>query len=229
MHFATIVCLCISTASAVNHYGLLPTEDVRSMIEQHVQKFMNDDLTITSIFTTDSHNTHDGADFLTSELGIFNKTVFDIFTPSAHRSSALEPRSPVDNECKNHGNIEDNLSQDQIGHVCNGMAAAAGTGVSGIITVVESKICVEAGTGHTLNSCKTIVSMFNFASSTLAVLEVKQYCPRFLSFFVKCKGADAEGHAKRGDIEMTAFNSQKDYNCDKANKEETKCVESHVG
>lgn len=98
-----------------------------------------------------------------------------------------------------------------------------------IIAVVESKICVEAGTGHPLDSCKTIMSMFNFASSSLTLLEVKHYCPRFLSFFVKCNGADAEGHAENGNIEMTAFNSQKDYNCENANEDGTKCVESHGG
>lgn len=37
------------------------------------------DMNLTSLFTTDHHNSHDGADFLAAELGIFNKTISEVF------------------------------------------------------------------------------------------------------------------------------------------------------
>lgn len=228
MHFTILFCLCISTASAVNHYGIMPSEDVHSMVEEQAQKFLDNNLRLVSLFTTDSHHSHDGSDFLSSELGIFNQTVLDLFA-SPVSSRAIEARGPVDNKCQGHGNIEDNLSKDQIFQVCTSLATAAGIGVNTIIGVAESKICVEAGTGHPLESCKSIMGMIKFGGPTMTFAEVKEYCPQFLSFFVKCKGADAKGYAENRNLEMTAFNSQKDYNCDKANKDGSRCVESNVG
>lgn len=127
------------------------------MIKEQAQKLLNIDMRLASVFTTDSHHTHDGSDFLSSELGIFNKTVYDIFTSSTNGSeeSAIEARAAINGQCQGHGRIEDNLSKDQITQLCIGMNGAATTGVAAIIHVIESKVCVEAGTGHPLESCKT--------------------------------------------------------------------------
>lgn len=57
---------------------------------------------------------------------------------------------------------------------------------------------------------------------------VSTYCPAFLSLFVKCKGADAQGHhVNNKDIDMTAFNTQKDRNCDGPTRGE-KCTEVYA-
>lgn len=36
-----------------------------------------------------------------------------------------------------------------------------------------------------------------------------------------CRGHDVEATADNEGLEMTAFNGQKDYDCDKANKDDT--------
>lgn len=116
MHLATLVCFYISAASAVQHYGIMPSEDMHSMIEEQAQKLLNIDMRLASVFTTDSHHTHDGSVFLSSELDIFNKTVYDIFTSSTDGSeeSAIEARAAINGQCQGHGRIEGNLSKDQI-------------------------------------------------------------------------------------------------------------------
>lgn len=230
MHLASFICFCISAVSAVKHYGLLPSEDIHNSIEEYAQKLLDHDLRLVSIFTTDSQFTHDGSDFL-SEMGISNQTIFDLFATSTFdtRDSAIEARAPISNECKGHGNIQDNLSELQIDMACGAISQVAAGGVSTIIEVIESRICTEAGTGHPVPSCKTIVGFIKTSSSGFTGVEILKYCPNFLSFFVKCKGADAQGYAENKHLEMTAFNSQKDYNCDNANKDGSRCIESSVG
>ena len=170
---------------------------------------------------------HDGSDFLSSEMGIFNKTVSDVFVSLTHGSSesALEARDNVDGQCQGHGQIEDHLSDFQIKMICGAISQAANGAVSTIIEVIESNLCTEAGTGHPVPSCKTIVGFIKVSSGGFTGVEVGNYCPNFMSLFVKCKGSDAKAYAKNKKIEMTAFNSQKDYNCDKAGE---KCIETSV-
>ncbi|OJJ73112.1 hypothetical protein ASPBRDRAFT_194076 [Aspergillus brasiliensis CBS 101740] len=227
MHLATLACFCISAASAVKHYGIIPSEDAHNLIEEHAKKLLDNDLRLVSVFTTDYHHTHDGSDFLSSEMGIFNKTVFDIFVSPTDNSSAsaLEVRDNVNGKCQGHGQIEDHLSDFQIKMICGAISQAAGSGVSAIIEVIESNLCTEAGTGHPVPSCKTIVGFIKNTSAGFTGLEINNYCPDFMSLFVKCKGSDAEGYAENKEIVMTAFNSQKDYNCDKAG---VKCIETSV-
>lgn len=124
MHLATLVCFCISAASAVKHYGLTPAEDVKNMVENHAQALSENDMNLTSLFTTDHHNSHDGADSL-----------------------------------------------------------AAG-GMGSIIGVVDSKICVEAGTADPLPSCKGIFAFVNTSDSTFTGITVNAYCPQFLPVFL---------------------------------------------
>ncbi|KAJ9209563.1 hypothetical protein DTO166G4_8847 [Paecilomyces variotii] len=230
MHLATLVCFCISAASAVKHYGLTPTEDVKNMVEYHARALSGNDMNmnLTSLFTTDSQNFHDGADFLAAELGIFNKTIADVFPPHSFKigNSSLQARSAINGECQGHGNIEDNLSSNQITAVCAAMTSAAVGGVTGLIGVVDSKVCVEAGTGHPLPSCKSIFAIINTSGVTFTSITVNTYCPQFLSFFVACHGADAEATASSDSaLELTGFNSQKNYNCQGPHPNE-KCIET---
>ncbi|CAK48942.1 hypothetical protein An07g05710 [Aspergillus niger] len=227
MRLATLACFCISAASAVKHYGMDPSEDTRNLIEEHARKLLDNDMRLVSVFTTDYHHTHDGSDFLSSEMGIFNKTISEIFVSSTHGSSesALEVRDNINGKCQGHGRIEDNLSDFQIKMICGAISQAAGGGVSAIIEVIESNLCTEAGTGHPVPSCKTIVGFIKTTSAGFTGLEINNYCPDFMSLFVKCKGSDAKAFAEDKKIEMTAFNSQKDYNCDNAG---VKCIEASV-
>ncbi|KAL4894402.1 hypothetical protein BDV59DRAFT_200753 [Aspergillus ambiguus] len=206
----------------------MPPANVHSMIEEHAEKLLDQDLKLVASFTTDMHHTHDGMDFLEAELGIFNKTVYDLFSTPAYQPNALEARAAVNGECKGHGNIEDNLSENQIEQICIATPLSAMSGVWSIIHVIESKLCVEAGTCHPLESCKTVTGYLKMAGPGLTSFEVKKYCPDFLSFFVKCKG-NAEATAENRGLEMTTFNSQKDYNCNKANKENARRSEQTIG
>jgi hypothetical protein len=228
MHLAALVCFCVSAASAVKHYGMVLSEDAHTMIEDYAQKLLDNNMRLVSIFTTDSHHTHDGSDFLSSEMGIFNQTVFDMFVSPTDVSgeSAIEARNPVNGQCQGHGNIQDNLSDFQIKMACGAISQAAAGGVSTVIEVIESKICTEAGTGHPVPSCKTIIGFIKVSGAGFTGLEINNYCPDFLSFFVKCKGSDAKAYAEDKNVEMTAFNSQKDYNCDHTKE---KCIEEAVG
>ncbi|KAF4221535.1 hypothetical protein CNMCM5878_008783 [Aspergillus fumigatiaffinis] len=200
------------------------SEDAHAMIEDYAQKLLDNNMRLVSIFTTDSHHTHDGSDFLSSEMGIFNQTVFDMFVSPTDVSgeSAIEARSPVNGQCQGHGNIQDNLSDFQIKMACGAISQAAAGGVSTVIEVIESKICTEAGTGHPVPSCKTIIGFMKVSGAGFTGLEINNYCPDFLSFFGKCKGSDAKAYAEDKNVEMTAFNSQKDYNCDHTKE---KCIE----
>ncbi|OJI82037.1 hypothetical protein ASPTUDRAFT_45397 [Aspergillus tubingensis CBS 134.48] len=227
MHLATLACFCISVASAVKHYGMIPSEETHDLIEEHAKKLLDNDMRLVSVFTTDYNHSHDGSDFLSSEMGIFNKTVFDIFVSSTHGSSesSLEARDNINGQCQGHGRIEDNLSDFQISMICGAISQSANGGVSAIIEVIESNLCTEAGTGHPVPSCKTIVGFIKTTSAGFTALQINKYCPDFMSLFVKCKGSDAKAFAENKHIQMTAFNSQKDYNCDKA---VVKCIESSV-
>lgn len=227
MHLAALICFCISATNAVKHYGMIPSVDVHNTVQEHAKKFLENDMELVSVFTTDNHHVHNGSDFL-SEIGIYNKTVNDIFALSTHssRESAIGARNPVNGKCQGHGNIHDNLSDDQIKLICGSLAGGAGQAVSTIIEVVESKVCTEAGTGHPLQSYKTIVGFFKGTGQGFTTIEVNNYCPAFLSFFVGCKGNNAKAHAESNKIEMTVFNSQKDYNCDTTKE---KCIETTVG
>lgn len=102
MHLAILICVCISAASAVKHYGMIPSEAAHDMVEEHAKNLLDNDLKLVSVFTTDSHHAHDGIDFLSSEMGIFNKTIFDIFTSSTlgSRENAIEARGPVKGKCE---------------------------------------------------------------------------------------------------------------------------------
>lgn len=227
MHLATLVCFYLSVASAVKHYGMMPSEDMHNMIEQHAKELSDNDMKLVSVFTTDNNRTHDGADFLSSEMGIFNRTVFDMFTSTTHnsRGNAIKARDPVNGQCQGHGQVQDNMSDFQINMVCGAISQSAGGSVNSIIEIIESKICTQAGTGHPVPSCKTIVGFIKFTSAGFTGLEINKYCPDFLSLFVKCKGSDAKAYADNKNIEMTAFNSQKDYNCDKSGG---KCDETSI-
>lgn len=215
----------------MKHYGMIPSEEAHSTIEEHAKKLLDNDMRLVSVFTTDNHHAHDGSDFLSSEMGIFNKTVSDIFTLSTHgsRGSAIEARAPVNGQCQGHGQIQDNLSEFQIDMVCGAISQAAAGSVHTIISVIESKMCTEAGTGHPLPSCETVVGFFKVSGAGFTGVEVNKYCPNFLSLFVGCKGSNYEAYAENKNVEMTAFNTQKDYNCDNADKTDAKCIESTAG
>lgn len=230
MQLAALFCFCISAASAVKHYGLTPTEDVRNIVNHRVQAFSGDVMNLTSLFTTDALHNHDGADFLAAELGIFNKTLADVFPPHTSSSghNSIQARAIVEGQCQGHGKIEDNLSSLQINSICYSLAGAAASPITAIIGVIDSNACVESSSGHSVGLCKTIFMMINTAGTTFTGGMVSTYCPAFLSFFVKCKGADAQAHpVNNKDIDMTAFNTQKDRNCDGPTGGE-KCTEVHV-
>lgn len=125
--------------------------------------------------------------------------------------------------------IEDNLSSDQITAICGTIAAGATGSVKGIIGVVDSKVCVEAGTGHPLPSCKSIFGFINTSGTTFTSITVNAYCPQFLSLFVSCHGSDTQATARSNNaFEMTGFNSQKNYNCQGDDHEDTKCIVTSV-
>lgn len=230
MYLATLFCFCISAASAVKHYGLTPTEDVRNMVDHHVQALSGNDMNLTSLFTTDHLHAHDGADFLAAELGIFNKTIADIFAShaSSFENSPIQARSSINGKCQGHGNIEDSLSSLQINTICYAIASGAAGGVTAVVGVVDSKVCVEAGTGHPLPSCKSIFAFINTAGTTFTGGMVNTYCPQFLSLFVSCHGSDTQATARSNKaFEMTGFNTQKDYNCKEPHQGE-QCVATTV-
>ncbi|KAJ5516454.1 hypothetical protein N7527_008014 [Penicillium freii] len=129
--------------------------DVQNMVEKHALGLLGNDINLTSLFTTDHHNSHDGADFLAAELGIFNKTIAELFpSPSFDfGDSALQARNPINGKCQSHGNIQDNLSQNQIIAVCATITAGAAGGVGKLIVVVDSKLCVEADFWHNIYWC----------------------------------------------------------------------------
>lgn len=171
-----------------------------------------------------------GADFLAAELGIFNKTIAELFpSPSFDfGDSPLQARNPINGKCQGHGNIQDNLSKNQITAVCATVAAGAAGGVGQLIAVVDSKLCVEAGTGHPLPSCKSIFAFIQTSGTTFTGVTVNAYCPQFLSLFVSCHGSDTKATARSDSaFEMTGFNSQKDYNC-KGDHEGEKCITANV-
>ncbi|CAG8903864.1 unnamed protein product [Penicillium egyptiacum] len=198
MHLATLVCFCISTASAVKHYSLTPAMDVQNMVENHAWGLLGNDMNLTSLFTTDHHNSHDGADFLAAELGIFNKTIAELFpSPSFDFGDGpFQARNPINDKCQGHGNIQDNLSENQITAVCATVAAGAAGGVGQLIAVVDSKLCVEAGTGHPLPSCKSIFAFIQTSGTTFTGVTVNAYCPQFLSLFVSCHDSDTKATAR---------------------------------
>ncbi|ODM21320.1 hypothetical protein SI65_02163 [Aspergillus cristatus] len=227
MHLAALICFCISATNAVKHYGMIPSVDVHNTIQEHAKKFLENDMELVSVFTTDNHHVHNGSDFLT-EIGIYDKTVADIFASSIHSSgeSAIGARDPVNGKCQGHGNIQDNLSDAQIKLICGGLSQVAAGSVNAIIEVVESTVRTEAGTGHPLPSCKTIIGFFKFTGAGFTGVEANNFCPDFVSLFVGCKGSDTKAYAENNKIEMSAFNSQKDYNCDNGGE---KCIETTVG
>lgn len=98
---------------AVKHYGLTPTENV---IKNLGQALLGNDMNLTSLFTTDHHNSHDRADFHAAELGAFNKTIAGVFpSPSfGFGKSSLQARNLFNSQCQGHGNIEDNLNSNQM-------------------------------------------------------------------------------------------------------------------
>lgn len=100
-------------------------------------------MNLTSLFTTDHHNSHDRADFHAAELGIFNKTVAKVFpSPSfSFGKSSLQARNLINGQCQGHGNIEDNLSSNQITAVCGSIAVGTVGSVGTIIGIVDSKFC----------------------------------------------------------------------------------------
>lgn len=70
MHLAILFCLCISTASAVDHYGIMSSDHVHSMIEEQAQKLLGNDLRLVSLFTADNHHSHDGSDFISRQRSV---------------------------------------------------------------------------------------------------------------------------------------------------------------
>ncbi|KAE8168590.1 hypothetical protein BDV40DRAFT_294540 [Aspergillus tamarii] len=199
-------------------------------MKEHFNTLVSDDVRIVARFATDDHGTHDGSGFLAAELGIFNKTVSDIFGPSTYGFNATEARAAVNAQWKGHGRIEGHLTKDQISQVCTTISLSTASGIWQVIHVLESKMCVEAGTGHPLESCKSVMGFHRMGGPMLTSAEVNQYCAPFLSFFVKCNGAGAEAiHKKINGVEMTAFNSQKDYNCDNVEPDGTECNEETIG
>ncbi|KAJ5243142.1 uncharacterized protein N7469_001469 [Penicillium citrinum] len=229
-YLGTLFCFCISAASAVKHYGLTPTEDVRNMVNHHVQALSGNGMNLTSLFMTDHIHAHDGADFLAAELGIFNKTIADMFPSHASSlgSNPIQARSSINGKCQGHGNIEDNLSKLQINSICYSIASGAAGGVTAIVGVVDSKVCVEAGTGHPLPSCKSIFAFINTAGTTFTGGMVNTYCPQFLSLFTSCHGSDTQATARSNSaFEMTGFNTQKNYNC-QGDHEGEKCITTSI-
>lgn len=203
------------------------------MVNQHVQALSGDVMNLTSLFTTDALHNHDGADFLAAELGIFNKTLADILPPhrsysSSSGNSSIQARATVEGTCQGHGKIEDNLSSHQINTICYAIGSVAASPVTAIIGVIDSNVCVESSSGHSVGLCKTIFMMTNTAGTSFTAGMVYTYCPAFLSLFVKCKGADTQGNPiNNKDIDMTAFNTQKDRTCDEPTGGE-KCTEVHA-
>lgn len=234
MHLSALVIAFASAASAVTHYGLQPDDDFKSQIESHAQELEAQGLSLTSVFRTDEHGTHDGADFLGQEMGIFNKTIAEYFTSSgnipeaAGNTSQISSRAPkLDSTCTGHGNIEDHLSDGQITATCGAIAGAAVGSVNQIIAVVENKFCVEAGTGHPLPPCKAIVGFVKDSQGPLTGAIIGKYCPDFMSLFTKCKAkTEARSHEHKK-IEMAAWATQKDLGC-KPDTEGEHCIEPPV-
>ena len=234
MHLSALVIAFASAASAVTHYGLQPDDDLKSQIESHAQALEAQGLNLTSVFRTDEHGTHDGADFLAQELGIINKTISEYFTSSgnipgnAGNMSGIHARAPkIDSQCTGHGNIEDHLSKGQITATCGAMAGAAVGTVNQIVGVVENRLCVEAGTGHPLPACKAILGFTKDSQGPLTAAIVNLYCPDFMSYFTKCKAkVEARAHADKN-IEMVGWSTQKDLTC-KPNHKGEKCIEKSV-
>lgn len=128
------------------------------MVNHRVQAFSGDVMNLTSLFTTDALHNHDGADFLAAELGIFNKTLADVFPPHTSSSghNSIQARATVEGQCQGHGKIEDNLSSLQINSICYSLAGAAASPITAIIGVIDSNACVESSSGHSVGLCKTI-------------------------------------------------------------------------
>lgn len=59
MHLAALVCFCSSAASAVKHYGIIPSQDVQSTIGEYAKKLSDNDMRLVSLFMTDNNHTHD--------------------------------------------------------------------------------------------------------------------------------------------------------------------------
>lgn len=234
MHLSPLVIAFASAASAVTHYGLQPDDDLKSQIESHAQALDAQGLSLTSVFRTDEHGTHDGADFLSQELGIFNKTISEYFTSSgnvpgnAGNTSGIHSRGPtIDSQCTGHGSIEDHMSKGQITATCGAISGVAVGGVNQIIGVIENKFCVEAGTGHPLPPCKAILGFFKDSQGPLTAGVVNLYCPDFMSLFTKCKAKiEARAHNDKK-MEMVGWATQKDVEC-RPNKKGEKCIDKSV-
>ncbi|KAE8420014.1 hypothetical protein BDV36DRAFT_281801 [Aspergillus pseudocaelatus] len=182
----------------MSYYSLILSVDTASLIKEYFNTLVIDNMSIVARFITDDHGTYDRSDFLAAELGIFNKTVSDIFGPAIYGFNATEARD-----------LEVRAA------MCTAISLSTVCGIWQIIYVVESKMYIKAGTGYLLESCKSVMGFLKISGPMLISAEVNQYCASFLSFVVKCNGADAEAtYEKNNGIEMTVFNSQKDYNCD---------------
>jgi hypothetical protein len=82
------------------------------MVDHYGQALSCNNINLTSLFTTDQLHAYDGADFLVAGLGIFNKTIADIFAShtSSFKNSLIQARSTIKGKFQGHGNIEDSLS-----------------------------------------------------------------------------------------------------------------------
>lgn len=215
-YIIALLCLWTSLVHAVKYYGMAPVEHVHSAISEHATKLSEDGLELTSMFTTTDFNEHDGCDFL-SDAGVFNITLKDFSSllnngPEKHK---LERKASKNLGCTANGRIEDKIGDGGTKAACGALAGVAGKATMAVSEVITSKLCVEAGTGHPIETCKTIVSWVLDSGAGFNGIEVNNYCPDFLSYFVKqCDGKGASGTVDSGSIRVSAINTQKDRTCD---------------
>ena len=117
-------------------------------------------------------------------------------------------------QCQGHGVIENKLSVDQITHVCGALQAGAAGGVTAVVGFNTSKVCIERGTGHTIENCQTTLGIASATGSSFAYYEVNAFCSRFLNLFVTCKGGEGKiDEAGSKKLILTAFNTEKHHTC----------------
>ena len=222
------LCALLSVAHATKYYGILANEDMNGVTTEHTTTFSENDFEITSMFASDDLSKYDGTDYLT-DAGIFNVTMkeFSSIFGNNPDESKLQSRAPTgDYGCTANGRIEDKIGEAGKNVVCAAMAGAAGKAGMSLSVVIQSKLCVEAGTGHPIESCRTIVSWVLETGAGMNGILVNNYCPDFLSFFVKqCSGKGANGTIRNGDVAVSAINTQKDQTC---NSVTGKCVTESV-
>ena len=96
--------------------------------------------------------------------------------------------------------------------LCGSIAAGTVGSVGTIIGVVDSKDCVEAGTGHPPPLCKSIFAFISTSGTKFIGITVNDHCHQFLSLFVSCHGSETKATLRSNSaFEMAGFNSQRWY------------------